>query len=165
MRIPVGRIIRTDMGDDRWGRVVYMVANPPIECRRCGIVIFDWRHDAGGGTICPSCGVRITDFDHYPCPRCGGDDYHTLRVVVNNNWHYDSESGIVVEYNDKNGRLLNVCGKSLLDDIKYGRVCLLTPAESQEMKRRIVWTGSDDYDPEKPMPQEIIDNFPYYAQE
>ena len=153
------------MGDDKWGHVVYMVANPPIVCNRCGTVVFDWRHEEGGGTICPMCSGRITQFDFYKCPRCGGDDYHTLRVVVNNNWHYDSISGIVTEYNDKGGRLVNICGKSLLDDIKYARVLLLTPSESQEMKRRIVWTGCDDYDPVRPMPQSIIDSFPYDAQE
>jgi hypothetical protein len=32
MRIPVGRIIRTDMGNDKWGIILYMVINPPIIC-------------------------------------------------------------------------------------------------------------------------------------
>jgi hypothetical protein len=40
MRIPAGRIIRTDMGDERWGVVLYMVIQPPVICETCQSVIF-----------------------------------------------------------------------------------------------------------------------------
>ncbi len=40
MQIPVGRIIWTDMGTNKWGRVIYMVINPPIICETCNSVIF-----------------------------------------------------------------------------------------------------------------------------
>lgn len=164
MRIPVGRIIRADMGDDKWGRVLYMVVNPPIVCETCGSVVFEWRSTAGD-VICPDCGNVIRTREYCPCPVCGGDDYHTLRVVHNNNWHYDSVSGEVTEYCDKRGVVMNRCGKSLMDDFKHQRIYLLTARESQDIKRKITWTGSDDYDPLKPMPQWIIDKFSYDMQE
>ena len=164
MRIPVGRIIKADMGDEKWGRVLYLVVNPPIVCETCCSVVFEWRESAGD-VICPDCGSVIRSREHPPCPVCGEDDYHTLRVVHNNNWHYDSVSGEVTEYNDKRGVSMSRCGKSIMDDIRPQRVVLLTARESQDMKRRITWVGSDDYAPGRPMPQWIIDKFPYGAQE
>ena len=164
MRIPVGRIIKTDMGDERWGRVVYMVVNPPIVCETCLSVVFEWRSSAGD-VICPDCGNVITARDYAPCPKCGGDDYHTLRVVHNNNWHYDSVTGEVTEYCDKRNTVLNICGKSLMRDFKAQRIHLLNARESQDVKRKILWTCSMDYSPTKPMPQWVIDRFPYSAQE
>lgn len=163
-RIPTGRIIRMDTGSDRWGMVVYMVVNPPIVCETCDSVIFDWRA-IDGQVICPACNHLILDRLQYPCPKCGGYDYHTLRIVTNNNWHYDSTTGQVTEYNDQRDRIISICGKSLMDDIGHGRMTLLGPKDSQDVKRRIIWTGSDDYDPTKPMPQSIIDQFPDSAQE
>lgn len=164
MRIPVGRIISADTGDDRWGRVLYMVVNPPIVCEHCDTVVFEWRSSAGD-VICPECGNVIRDRYFCPCPVCGGDDYHTLRVVNNNNWHYDSVSGEVTPYNDRKGTVMNRCGKSIMDDIKSQRVFLLSGRESQAVKRKILWTGIDDYDPSRPMPQWIIDRFPLDGQE
>ncbi len=173
MNIPVGRIIMTDMGSERWGRVVYMVVNPPIVCEHCDTVIFEWREtslDKDTGlyvpcdVICPDCGNIVEERFYAPCPRCQGHDYHTLRVVNNNNWFYDSVSGLVNEYNDKKGKVINICGKMLMDDLKHQRMTLLTPQESQNVKRKLAWTGCDDYDPTKPMPQTIIDKFPYNAQ-
>lgn len=164
MRIPVGRIIRVDMGMDKWGVVLYMVVNPPIVCEHCNTVVFEWRSSAGD-VICPDCGKVIRTRFYYPCPVCHGNDYHTLRVVNNNNWHYDSTMGEVIEYNDRKGTVMNICGKSLMEDFKYQRMFLLTAKESQDVKRKIMWTGSDDYDSRKPMPQSIIDMFPYNAQE
>ena len=163
-RIPTGRIITIDTGSDMWGRVVYMVVNPPIVCETCDSVVFDWRV-IDGQVVCPGCNHVILDRFLYPCPKCGENDYHTLRIVSNNNWHYDSTTGQITEYNDQRGRTINVCGKSLLADINAGRMRLLSPRESQDVKKRIIWTGSDDYDPVKPMPQSIIDQFPYSAQE
>ena len=141
-----------------------MVVNPPIVCEHCDSVVFEWRSSCGD-VVCPECGEVIHDRFYYPCPHCHGDDYHTLRVVNNNNWHYDSTSGEVTEYNDMKGTVMNVCGKSLLDDIKCNRVVLSTARESQDIKRKIAWTASDDYEPGKPIPQSIIDRFPYDAQE
>ena len=164
MKIPVGRILSVDMGDNRWGRVLYMVVQPPIVCEHCDTVVFEWRSSAGD-VICPECGNVIMERFYYPCPRCGGNDYHTLRIVNNNNWHYDSTSGEVNEYNDQKGRVMNICGKLLMEDIKQQRMCLMTARESQDIKRKITWTGSDDYVAGKPMPQSIIDMFPYSAQE
>ena len=43
MNIPVGRIIQVDMGAEKWGRVVYLVINPPIVCETCDSVIFEWK--------------------------------------------------------------------------------------------------------------------------
>lgn len=164
MRIPVGRIIRTDMGADRWGMVLYMVVNPPIVCETCGAVVFEWR-SSDGQVICPECGHVIEERVYFPCPVCGEQDYHTLRVVHNDNWHYDSVSGEVTEYCDKRGTALNVCGKSLMRDFRSQRIVLMNPKESQDIKRKITWTGSMDYDPRAPMPQWVIDKFPYSAQE
>lgn len=164
MNIPVGRIIRTDMGMDKWGRVLYMVVNPPIVCEHCDTVVFEWRSSLGD-VICPDCGNVIRTRFYYPCPHCHGNDYHTLRVVNNDNWHYDSTRGEVNEYNDKKGVVLNICGKLLMDDFKHQRMFLLTARESQDVKRKIAWTGSDDYEPGKPMPRDIIDRFPYESQE
>lgn len=172
MRIPAGRIIRMDMGESKWGRVIYMVVNQPIVCEHCDMVLFDWREESGD-VVCPYCGQVVKDRFYYPCPRCHGDDYHTLRVVNNDNWHYDSISGEVTEYNDQKNRIISVCGKSLMDDLKHQRMFLLTAKESQDMKRKLVWNSSlrnadkgevGDYDPLKPMPQWIIDKFPYSAQ-
>ena len=164
MNIPVGRILSVDTGDGCWGRVVYMVVNPPIVCEHCNTVVFEWRSSVGD-VICPDCGNVIHDRFYYPCPTCGGDDYHTLRIVNNNNWHYDSTSGEVTEYNDKKGRVMNICGRLLMDDIRNQRLRLMTAKESQDIKRKIAWTGSDDYEAGKPIPDSIINQFPYSAQE
>ena len=158
MIIPAGRILMTDTGHGKWGRVVYMTVNPPIVCENCNAVVFEWR-SSGGDVVCPECGKTIKDRFYYPCPHCHGDDYHSLRVVNNNNWHYDSTTGEVTEYNDKKGVVLNVCGKELMEDIRHNRVTLLTEREGNEVKRKIIWTSSDDYDSSKPMPQEIRDMF------
>lgn len=164
MNIPVGRIIRTDMGDEKWGVVLYMVVNPPIICETCGSVVFEWRSNEGQ-VFCPDCENIIATREYYPCPDCGQNDYHTLRVVNNNNWHYDSVTGQITEYCDKRGTVINVCGKSLMKDIKNQKVKLMNPVESQNIKRKLVWTGIMDYDSCKPIPQWIIDKFPYDAQE
>ena len=59
---------------------------------------------------------------------------------------------------------MSYCGKALMDDIRSGRMTLLSAKDSQDVKRRIIWTGSSDYDSTKQMPQSIIDQFPYSAQ-
>ena len=163
IRIQQGRIIRTDTGYEKWGIVLYMVINPPIICETCGSVIFQWRQ-IDGVLICPDCENVVTKRDYFPCPFCGQNDYHTLRVVHNNNWHYDSITGQVTQYCDKKGQVLNLCGKSLMEQIKNQSIVLMTAKESQDMKRKILWTRSDDYDPVKPMPQWVIDAFPYDKQ-
>ena len=159
MNIPVGRIIQIDMGSDKWGSVVYMVVNPPIICEHCDSVVYEWRSSVGD-VVCPDCGNIIRHRDYLPCPICGDMDYHCLRVVCNNNWHYDSTNDEVIDYNDKAGRIIYVCGRQLLYEIKKQLLVLLTPNESALVKRKLVWTSSDDYDPAKPMPQAIIDKFP-----
>lgn len=163
MKIPVGRIIRVDMGADKWGTVLYMVVQPPIVCEHCDTVVFEWR-ESEGDVVCPECGKVIRDRFYYPCPYCHGDDYHTLRVVNNQNWHYDSTRGEVTDYNDKKGAVLNVCGRSIERDIAAHRMRLMSGDESQDIKRKILWTGSDDYDSSKPMPQWIVDRFPHGGQ-
>lgn len=164
MRIPVGRIIRTDMGMQKWGMVLYLVINPPIICQNCNEVVFEWRSN-WEKVFCPCCDNEIKHRDYLPCPVCGEMDYHSLRVVHNNNFHYDSVSGQVTQYCDKRGKVINMCGKSIMKQIKNQSIILLTAKESQDVKRKIVWTGSDDYDPIKPMPQQIINQFPYDEQE
>ena len=158
MRIEPGRIIWVDMGQERWGKVLYMVINPPIVCETCGAVVFEWRQDAGE-VICPDCGNAIRERTHCPCPKCGEDDYHTLRVVANNNWHYEFLSDTVTEMNDKRGRVINICGKSLQESINKQRVILYDKARSDEIKRKILWTSSMDYDSSKQMPDEIKNAF------
>lgn len=158
MNIPAGRIIQVDMGAEKWGKVVYLVINPPIVCETCDSVIFEWK-SSQGQVICPACQNIIKERFYAPCPHCGDNDWMSLRVVNNNNFHYDSYTGEVTEYNDKCGRTLNVCGKSLEKEIKQGKVKLLSEQQSKIVKRKILWTGSDDYDPEKPMPDWIKDKF------
>lgn len=164
MRIPVGRIIRTDMGNDKWGMVLYMVINPPIICETCGAAVFEWR-SSEEQVICPACENVIKQRNYLSCPTCGQDDYHTLRVVNNNNWQYDSITGQVTQYCDKRGIVLDMCGKSIQKDIKSQKLQLMTSKQTQDIKRKLVWTGSMDYQPTKPMPQWVIDKFPYDAQE
>ena len=164
MRIPVGRIIRVDMGDNKWGVVLYMVVQPPIICEKCFSVVYEWRESAGD-VVCPACENIIKQRNYYNCPDCGDLDYHTLRVVNNNNWGYNSVTGQVTEYNDKRGTAINICGKSLMNDIKSQKIILMNARQSQNIKRKLVWTSSPDYDSSKNMPQEIIDKFPYYEQE
>lgn len=158
MRIEPGRIIRTDMGQEKWGSVIYMVVNPPIICETCNAVVFEWRQN-DGEVICPDCGNVIRRREYCPCPTCGGNDYHTLRVVANNNWHYEFLSDTVTEMNDKQGRVINICGKSLQKDIDEQRVTLYNEEQSKEIKRKILWTSSMDYDPEKKMPEDIKKSF------
>ncbi len=157
-RIPAGRILRVDMGMEKWGAVIYMVINPPIVCETCGSVVFEWR-EIDGLLLCPDCESPMVSRMRCPCPVCGEDDYHSLRVVTNNNWNYSFGEGKVTPMNDKQGVVLNVCGKSLMDDIKNQRITLFDDRQSAEIKRKILWTSSMDYDPEKPMPEEITSRF------
>ena len=160
MNIPVGRILFVDMGQDRWGRVIYMVINPPIICEHCSSVVFEWKSSVDN-IICPDCGNVIEQRNYYPCPKCGELDYMTLRVVNNNNWHYDSVTGEVTEYNDKAGFTINTCCKELEKAIKKQEIKLFSEKESADIKRKILWTSSDDYEPGKPMPEWIKDKFKY----
>lgn len=158
MNIPVGRIIQVDMGAERWGRVVYLVINPPIVCETCDSVVFEWK-SSDEQVICPSCQNVINERFYAPCPYCGDNDFVSLRVVNNNNFHYDSHSGEVTEYNDQYGRTINVCGKNLDKEIKEGKVKLLSEQDSNKVKQKILWTSQDDYDPTKPIPDWIKDKF------
>ena len=145
------------MGAEKWGRVVYLVINPPIVCETCDAVVFEWKTTEQ--VVCPACQNLITKRFYAPCPHCGDNDFVSLRVVNNNNFHYDSHSGEVTEYNDQCGRLVNVCGKSLEKEIKQGKVKLLSEQDSRKVKQKILWTSLDDYDPTKPMPDWIKDKF------
>lgn len=111
MRVPAGRILRIDMGESRWGTVLYMVIQPPVICETCQSVIYEWREC--DGVICPACENVIQERNFYPCPYCGEEDYHTLKVINNNNWGYNYTTDELTEYNDKKGTVINVCGKSL----------------------------------------------------
>lgn len=163
MDIPVGRILFVDMGDSKWGRVMYMVINPPIICETCNSVIFEWKSSAES-VICPDCDNVIRERDYYPCPECGDDDYVSLRVITNDSFGYDIQTGEMTEYEDKAGEVLNVCGKSLEKEIKSGVVKLLSAKESVDKKRKLTWTHQDDYDSTQPMPEWIIEKFKYEEQ-
>jgi hypothetical protein len=160
MDIPVGRLLYVDMGQDKWGKVIYMVINPPIICEHCNSVVFEWK-SSEDYIICPDCENVIEKREYYPCPKCGKQDYMTLRVVNNNNWHYDSVTGEVTEYNDKSGFVINVCKKELEKEISQQKIKLLSSKESVDIKRKILWTSQDDYESGKPIPDWIKEKFPY----
>ena len=160
MDIQIGRLLYVDMGQDKWGRVIYMVINPPIVCEHCNSVVFEWKSSAEQ-TICPDCGNVIEQRNYYPCPKCGELDYMTLRVVNNTNWHYDSTTGEVTEYNDKAGFTINTCRKELEKAINKHEIRLFSEKESAAVKRKILWTSLDEYEPGKPMPEWIKEKFPY----
>lgn len=162
MYIPVGRILWVDTGDQKWGKVLYMVANPPIVCETCNSVVFDWR--SSEDVICPVCESIVEERFYYPCPKCGEQDYMTLRVVNNNNWHYDSTTGLVNEYNDKLGFSINVCSKDLQKEIDKQLIRLYSVKDTVDTKRKILWTSQDEYDSTKPIPEWIKEQFKYEDQ-
>ena len=158
MDIPVGRLLTVDMGQDKWGKVIYMVINPPIVCEHCCSVIYEWK-SSDEGVICPECENIIKHRDYYPCPKCGNIDYMSLRVVNNNNWQYDSVTGEVIEYNDKAGFVINICKKELEKEILTHKIILLSEKDSVNVKRKILWTSSNDYKPGQPIPDWIKEKF------
>lgn len=141
-----------------------MVINPPIVCQTCQTIVQGWK-SSKGDVICPDCGNIIYHRDYLPCPQCNEMDYYSLIIVNNNNWHYDSVTNEVTDYNDKKGVMFNICGKRLEKDINEQNIQLMSAKVSQDIKRKIYWTSIDDYDPTKPMPQYIIDKFPYDKQD
>lgn len=164
MNIPIGRLLWIDMGQAKWGRVLYMVVQPPIVCETCNSVIFEWRSSVEM-LLCPACDNEVVERDYYPCPHCGELDYMTLRVVNNNNWGYDFVSGDITEYNDKAGFVINTCGKELRKEISEGKIVLLSARDTVNTKRRLTWTFNDNYDASKPMPDWIIEKLPYDGQD
>lgn len=162
MNIPIGRILWADTGDDKWGKVLYMVVNPPIICETCNSVVFEWRSTEE--VICPNCENLIENRDYYPCPRCGNSDYMTIRVVNNNNWHYDSTTGRVTEYNNKAGFVINTCKKDLEKEIESHLITLYSSHDSVNTKRKLLWVSQNEYDSSKPMPEWIKQQFKYEEQ-
>ena len=158
MNIPLGRLLKIDMGESKWGRVIYIVARPPIICPECNEIIHDWFYDENNYLICPYCETLIEKEIYAPCPYCNDNDLIRLRVVQNNNWGIDND-GKVYELNDKVYFGLTICKKSLEKDIISGKIKLLSAKETVDCKRMIDWTNSDDYEPGKEIPQSIKDKW------
>lgn len=162
MQIPLGRIIFTDLGINKWGRTLYLVIKPTLECTNCGYHINNWKKEQDGFIYCPNCN-SVTEQNYVRC-KCGQYDLIRLRVIQNNNWGVDNE-GVVTELNDKIGHGISQCKKELQKQIKQGGLKLLSAKQSVDKKRLIAWTSSDDYQPGKPIPDEIIEYWRYEDQE
>ena len=67
----------------------------------------------------------------------------------------------VTEYNDKAGFTINTCRKELEKAINKHEIRLFSEKESAAVKRKILWTSLDEYEPGKPMPEWIKEKFPY----
>lgn len=162
MQIPLGRIIFTDLGINKWGRTLYMVVKPTLQCTVCGYHINNWKKDQNGDIYCPNCG-RITEQNYVKCS-CGQYDLMRLRVIQNNNWGMDNQ-GQVTQLNDKIGHGISQCKKSLQKQIQKGSLTLFSAKQTVDRKRLITWVSSDDYQPGKPIPDNIIQYWKYEDQE
>ena len=162
MNIPLGRLLEIDMGQNKWGRVLYMVIRPTIVCPTCESNINNWRKDENGVLICPFCDEVIFDEKYEQC-QCGEYDQMRLRVVQNNNFGLFEDE--MIELNDKIGKGLSICKKELQKQIKQHKIRLLSAKQTVNRKRLIEWTSCDDYDPVKSMPDWIIEKWKYENQD
>ncbi len=159
MDIPVGRLIWCDLGSFRGGLTLYLVIRPPILCPSCGMVN-KWRYDPDGILTCIYCESVISDIVPAPCP-CGDDDLMSLRVVQNNDWGLDYVEDQLHEFNNRLGRVVTTCKKRLEKELRSNDMKLLSHKESVERKRMLVWSQQTTFDPTLPIPQWIIDEWPY----
>ena len=162
MDIPLGRILQVDRGETKWGMILYLVVKPTLNCTNCGEQINDWGKDENGFIFCHYC-QDITQQNYLKCTKCGEDDLMRLRVIQSDNWSIDLE-GNIQQRNDKVGKGISICKKQLQKEIKNGKIKLLSAKESVDKKRLIQWSCRIDYDPTKPMPQDIIDYWKYENQ-
>ena len=165
MDIPLGRIIFTDTGVEMWGRVLYMVVNPPIYDNDGFTVIHSWQEEEDGKVYSPNTNEEITNIVYIPCNYCRGDDLMRLRVVQNNNWGLDNPTDEVTEFNDKAYHCINVCKKEVEKEIRSGKITLLNARDSVSKKRKIEWTCNDEYDSSLPMPDWIIQKWNFDDQQ
>lgn len=153
-----------DYGDMLWmyhpefGETLYMVVNPPIVCEHCDFVIIDWELNEQGTFFCPACTEEVKKFQHRLCD-CGEDDMVSLVVAANNNFCCNTD-GETIPYNHMVNRIFPFCRKSIIEDINKGTVRLLSKKQANQKKRLLVWTSQSSYEPGKPIPQWIIDQFP-----
>ena len=146
------------MTNQSYGDTLYMVVRPPIVCEHCGFHIKDWEPNEENEVYCPECKEQIEKFDHLIC-NCGEDDFISVVVASNNNFCGTSD-GDTMPYNHMVNKVSSFCKKSLIEDIRKGRIRYLSPEEAVYRKRLLVWTNQAEYDPGKAMPQWIIDQFP-----
>lgn len=141
-----------------WSSTVLMVVNSEIDCEHCGRTIVDWSLGEDGRLLCPFCGEEIREFRRHPCG-CGEDDLVTLSVAANNNFGSDLNGG-VTPYNEKLNRIVTDCAKALEKQVREGRIHKCSRSEAVDIKRRIVWTSSDEYEPGTDYPQWVKDMIP-----
>lgn len=176
MRLPLGRLIWVDSGDFMGGRCLWMVIRGPFHCGLCGALNMKWFHDEFGNVICQSCGLGVNEYTFALCPHCGEDDWHSIRLVCNNDFGMSMSGDYVKAYNDNVGRVLSVCGKGFDADFRrrnflsnsharHPEYVILSASETIRRKRLLTWTCSDDYVEGGEMPDWVIDSFPDGSQE
>ena len=163
MQIPLGRVLQVDMGSQKWGMILYLVIKPTLICNNCGQKINNWRKDKNGYICCPYC-YKLTEQIYQKCPYCNEYDLMRLRVIQSDNWGIDNQQYIEAR-NSKVGRGISLCKKQLQKQIKTGKIRLLSAKESVDKKRLIQWSRRDDYDPSKPIPEQIIQYWKYQEQQ
>lgn len=178
MRIPLGRLIWVDSGTWEGGCILWMVVRGPYICGLCGGLNHEWFVDLDNNNLltCGVCGLPVNEWEYAKCGVCGDDDWHGLRIVANNNFGISTDGLDLVTYNDKKGKHLVVCGKDFCPDRRRKKYFsnstskppvfrILSPEETIKRKRKLVWTGSDEYQPGKKMPDWVIEMFPDGSQE
>ena len=146
------------MQNTEYGETLYMVVNSPIICEHCGKRIIDWELNEERKFFCPKCKEEIVEFSKERCV-CGEIDQASLVVASNNNFCCNTD-GETIPYNHMVNRIFPFCEKSIIDEVKQGKIRLLSKQEANQRKRLLVWTAQNTYEPGKPMPQWIIDQFP-----
>lgn len=154
-----------EYGDMLWlknesmGETLYMVINPPIECEHCGKKIYDWELSENGEYFCPECREKIVEFKPVKCHRCGENDLVSVIVAANNNFGC-SFDGEVTPYNHMVNKISSFCKKEFIKDIEKGKIRYLSKEETIYRKRLLVWTGSNQYEPGKKMPEWVYELIP-----
>ena len=146
------------MSNSSLGETLYMIVHSPIVCEHCGCDIKDWEPNEENKVYCPECKNIIEKFNHLIC-RCGEDDLVSLVIASNNNFCCTSD-GETISYNHMVNKVSSFCKKSIIEDMNKGRIRYLSKEEAVYRKRLLVWTDQPEYEPSKPIPQWIIDQFP-----
>lgn len=150
MNLEYGNLLWMDTYDS--GTLLYMVLKSPIECEHCGFTLLDWDKNENDEVICPECSRTILEFRKKKCS-CGEEDLVSLIVASNNNFHVSYDG--VTPYEHLINLVKPYCIKSILKEISQGKIRKLSHEEEIYRKRLLIWTGSDDYEPGKPIPQWI----------
>lgn len=140
------------MDHEDMGTTLLMVINPPIICEYCKTFIKDWELDEDGVLICPICSNQIKEFNRPKC-NCGNHDMIATIVATNNNFHSSNDG--VTPYQHKLNWVTCGCERQTEEDIRKGKLRLLSHDESVYRRRLLVWTSLDEYDPSAPMPDWI----------